>query len=307
MKTTKCIIAVLCVICALSTSSLLTGQSIETQGTLDIRMNSTSGTPHVLLEEVDTSPGGSTRVEFRNSNNATEKFELRSFLHPSVSPTLGWYYNNSSFLLWDEDLGGLSIDGSTINQKLNVDGAIEIGNTTTSTNGSIRYTGSDFEGYTGGSWMSLTGGGGGGTSPWTVNGASIYYDIAGNEEVGIGTNNPTSALHLIATNTAGETVDFTCEGDLLGNADLLNLTMTAGSSNTAQFIECRKGTDLVFRVNGDGSVWAGTNKFKVIGSTGDVYVTDSTAGVILTSPNGNCWRMTIDNSGVPSYTNVSCP
>ena len=94
---------------------------------------------------------------------------------------------------------------------------------------------------------------------------------------------------------------------MITNADLLNLTMANGSSDDAQFIECRRFTNLMFRVNGDGSVWAGEDRFRVVGNTGDVYITDSSAGVILTSPNGNCWRMTIDNSGVPSYTNVTCP
>ena len=307
MKRTHFIKAIFCIVFVWSTTTLLTSQSVETESTVDIRMNSTTGTPHILLEEVDASSGGSTRIEFRNSNDAINDFEIRTFLHPSSDQRMGWYYNSSPRLVWNEDDSGLGVGTSSIQQRLTVNGAIKVGNTTANVGGSIRYTGSDFEGYTGGSWMSLTGGGGGGTSPWTVNGADIYYDIPGNEYLGVGTTNPSSALHVIAMNSAGETVDFTCNGDLLSNADLLNLTMTAASSDNAQFIECRKGTDLVFRVNGDGSVWAGTDKFRVVGSTGDVYVTDSSAGVILTSPNGNCWRMTIDNSGVPSYTNVSCP
>ncbi|MBL7045280.1 MAG: hypothetical protein ISR98_01640 [Parcubacteria group bacterium] len=71
--------------------------------------------------------------------------------------------------------GGLSLDGLSVfgggyfqgsvgvgvvtpKQKLDVDGGIEIGNTTTETAGAIRWTGTDFEGYNGSSWVSLVSG-----------------------------------------------------------------------------------------------------------------------------------------------------
>lgn len=46
--------------------------------------------------------------------------------------------------------------GSAATQKLTVAGAIQIGNTTLNTDGSIRYTGSDFQGRVNGNWVSLT-------------------------------------------------------------------------------------------------------------------------------------------------------
>lgn len=199
--------------------------------------------------------------------------------------------------------GRVGIATNTPDEALDVNGALKLSNGSIgSDNGTIRYTGADLEGRVGGSWLSLTTG----PSPWTANGSEIYFDVVGNE-VGIGTANPTSELHVIGTNDAGETVDLTTTGALLANADVLNIGMGASSSDDAQFIECRRFADLMFRVNGDGLVWAGEDKFRVVGSTGDVYVTDSAAGVILTSPNGNCWRLTVDNSGNPTYTNITCP
>lgn len=56
---------------------------------------------------------------------------------------------------------GLGIGISSPVEKLDVDGAIRIGNATASNDGTIRYTGSDFEGRVSGVWESLTGGGGG--------------------------------------------------------------------------------------------------------------------------------------------------
>lgn len=60
---------------------------------------------------------------------------------------------------------------------MDLDEAIKLGTTTATDNGLIRYTGSDFEGRTGGSWVSLTGGGG--SSPWTVNGSGVRHSKAG--------------------------------------------------------------------------------------------------------------------------------
>lgn len=45
------------------------------------------------------------------------------------------------------------------NEKLSLDGAIQLGNTENLNAGTIRWTGDDFEGYNGSSWVSLTSGG----------------------------------------------------------------------------------------------------------------------------------------------------
>lgn len=60
--------------------------------------------------------------------------------------------------------GNVSIGtGSDGLEKLEVNGGIKIGNTTNANAGTIRWTGSDFEGYNGTSWVSLTSGGSGTT------------------------------------------------------------------------------------------------------------------------------------------------
>ena len=55
-------------------------------------------------------------------------------------------------------------------EKLDVVGAIKLGTTTTANAGTIRYTGSDFEGYSGGQWKSLTA-----TYDGVQRGAPIYF------------------------------------------------------------------------------------------------------------------------------------
>jgi len=81
-------------------------------------------------------------------------------------------------------------------EKIEIEGAIKLGNTSSTDNGTIRYTGSDFEGRNGGTWQSLLGGGGG-SSPWSLNSSSVYYD-SGN--VGIGTSTPELLGHVHAGN-----------------------------------------------------------------------------------------------------------
>ena len=60
--------------------------------------------------------------------------------------------------------GGLSVNalsvfgGGYFQGNVDIDGGIEVGNTTTETAGTIRWTGTDFEGYDGTQWVSLVSG-----------------------------------------------------------------------------------------------------------------------------------------------------
>ena len=41
--------------------------------------------------------------------------------------------------------------------------------------------------------------------------------------------------------------------------------------------------------------------------TSDVYIETIGSGVIMKSPNGNCWRMTVSDAGLPVVTSITCP
>ena len=49
----------------------------------------------------------------------------------------------------------------------------------------------------------------------------------------------------------------------------------------------------------------GNGQLKITNS--DVYINNIGSGVIMKSPNGNCWRVTIDNSGNFVSTAITCP
>lgn len=75
--------------------------------------------------------------------------------------------------------------------------------------------------------------------------------------VGIGTNNPgTHALQVTDDASAAEFVQFNSTVDLSSGDDLLALETTSTSSDTMQFIECQRGGDVEFRVQGNGDVLA---------------------------------------------------
>jgi hypothetical protein len=62
-------------------------------------------------------------------------------------------------------------------------------------------------------------------------------------------------------------------------------------------------------INEQGNVGIGTSapKTKLEVKDGDVFINDSTKGIILKSPNGNCWRVTVDNLGNLVRTAITCP
>jgi hypothetical protein len=39
----------------------------------------------------------------------------------------------------------------------------------------------------------------------------------------------------------------------------------------------------------------------------NIYIKDFSKGVILTSPNGTCYQITVDDSGALNTTSVTCP
>jgi hypothetical protein len=101
-------------------------------------------------------------------------------------------------------------------EKLDVEGAIRLGTTATTNSGTIRFTGSDFEGYDGATWKSFTATGSGtlpsGSSGNTLrhNGSdwvatsNLHNDGA---NIGIGTSSPGTKLHVYGADAQIERIE----------------------------------------------------------------------------------------------------
>jgi hypothetical protein len=137
--------------------------------------------------------------------------------------------------LTSEDVtGNLGVGTENPLEKLHVGGGVLIGTTANTNAGTLRWTGSDFEGYDGASWKSLTATGDGGPPPGTT-GQTLWYN--GSEwaatsslyndgsRIGIGTVTPGTHLDIYGTNVQDAMVET---GTATGKASLI-LKSTAGS------------------------------------------------------------------------------
>lgn len=74
-------------------------------------------------------------------------------------------------------------------------------------------------------------------------------------------------------------------------------------------LELLTASTVRMRILANGNVGIGTSaaKSKVHVATGDVYVEQVGSGIIMKSPNGNCWRVTVSNTGTFASAAITCP
>ncbi len=99
------------------------------------------------------------------------------------------------------------------------------------------------------------------------------------------------------------------------NSDIVNsnaILLRGGEFNSlinSDVLRVQNYLEDLMTVKSDGNVGIGTTtpKSKLHVTNGDIYLEDASKGVIMTSPNGNCWRMTVGNDGNPSFSAIDCP
>jgi hypothetical protein len=130
---------------------------------------------------------------------------LRAYTFVDAASNWNLQMGGTNYALRASQAGNVSIGASApSSQRLTVDGALQLGNSSGSTTGTIRWTGSDFEGYNGSAWQSFTANDGG--PPAGSSGQTLRHDgsdwVASSNlynngtNVGIGITTPGAKLHV---------------------------------------------------------------------------------------------------------------
>jgi hypothetical protein len=141
--------------------------------------------------------------------------------------------------------GSFGIGTTAPVERIDVDGAIKIGSTNNGapTAGTIRWSGEDFQGYNGTAWKSFTEG----SQVWSTvqNSDTIYYAPA-DPRVGIGTDDPSAALHVYENTAVSTASDST--------NSIAAYVRNNSSSNNTGITDLRVG----IQVDCDG-LWSGVD------------------------------------------------
>jgi len=182
-------------------------------------------------------------------------------------------------------------------EKLDVGGAIRLGTTAENNEGTIRWTGADFEGYDGSLWHSLTNVSGSGLPAGTIN-QTLRFDggnwIASSNltntdsGVGIGTIAPTSDLHL------------------RGLIPMERIESSSGAGYAAVELLTNGGTDDFLKMVKYGSVRSGTTAGGIpLAGLSQIYAGGEAGALMLQTGamepmylvTGNARRMEITGDG----------
>lgn len=139
------------------------------------------------------------------------------------------------------------------------------------------------------------------------------YQLDGN--LGIGA--PPSDIYTgILINSPNATLRLQDSDETAGDAyNLVNNTKGNEVQNFAVYNKTDERVEMSFDGNGNigiirGNTGFGTNeaKAKVHVAQGDVYISDINHGIIMKSPDGNCWKGTVDNFGQLNFVLMEqCP
>jgi hypothetical protein len=102
--------------------------------------------------------------------------------------------------------------------------------------------------------------------------------------------------------------DYNYHGDTLCYKDWAYLYGNVYNKGIAIVPDLVRTPDGLF-VDKYGSVGIGVEKpeAKLQVADGDIYISDAEKGIIMKSPDGNCWRGILDNSGQLDFSMIDCP
>jgi hypothetical protein len=140
----------------------------------------------------------------------------------------------------------------------------------------------------------------------------LRIDSQGN--IGIGTDNPSRNLDINGSMKLTPLMmepENPMEGDIYMDGANHQLKFFDGSEwksliNNSDSLWKRSGDGLYYD---EGNIGIGSTnpKAKLQIADGDIYISDIEKGIIMKSPNGQCWRGTLDDSGNLNFMMMYCP
>ncbi len=147
-----------------------------------------------------------------------------------------------------------------------------------------------------------------GDSKWQDNQAGIHYNEG---FVGIGAGLPQTQLHIERPLAHPDGATLFLKHGSFGSHFTQNKSGGAlhlyQADNTSQTLLRSYGDSYINTTVGNVGIGVREPKSKLQVATGDVYVSNISNGVIMRSPDGQCWRMTISNTGDTVNTLIACP
>lgn len=163
----------------------------------------------------------------------------------------------------------------------------------------------------------------GSNGQWTTDGTGIYYNN-GKVAIGVSNSNPANSSAILSVNGA---IDHYSDDSYQTVERFRNTSSNqeyqlniAGSNNfdfaTKSFGIYNNTTNTwVLNTEGNSNNVAigsynykqSTPKSKLHVFNGDVNINDIGSGIIMKSPNGQCWRVTVSNTGAFVSSAIPCP
>ena len=135
-------------------------------------------------------------------------------------------------------------------------------------------------------------------------GSSVYSH--GQSSVAIGENAYTDSNYAVAIgHNASSTAD---SAFALGDISVYgHNSFGIGFGNSSSVTNNVSTPNVMSLMGGNVGIGTTTPKSTLTVTGGDVYITSSTRGIIMTSPNGSCYRTTVSDIGLISTNSITCP
>ena len=134
-------------------------------------------------------------------------------------------------------------------------------------------------------------------------------------KIGIGTTNPTQLLEVNGNMKVNDYTflnHLTVENVIINSSLNLNNHQITGISflkgNGELKLQSITGGEADLTINTQGNIGIASDNpiARLQVNSGDIFIEDINRGIIMKSPDGNCWRGTLDNNGSLQFTQVDC-